>query len=179
MREHGVCNISQKIETKDAKKRRALEKYGVDNVSKAQEVRDTISAHLRNMDEDRRREIMSRSIVSAKKQKRYTLPSGLEIIYQGFENFAIDRLLLEYPEGSLRIGHGNVPTVRYEFKGKKRVHYPDIFIADDKRFVEVKSEFTYNAYEDLNKAKKAGAISLGYDYDFWIFAPDGRLLAVK
>ncbi|MGK3946425.1 hypothetical protein ABK046_49725, partial [Streptomyces caeruleatus] len=66
--------------------------------------------------------------MSAKKQKRYTLPSGREIIYQGYENFAIDRLLLEYHEDLLWIGHGHVPTVRYEFNGKKRVHYPDIFI---------------------------------------------------
>lgn len=100
--------------------------------------------------------------------KDYTLPSGKIVKYQGYENTALDILLMIYKEDEIEI-HPNL-IINYKFNDKDKKHYPDLFLPKENTIIEVKSEFTYFISEDKNIQKQLFAKALGYKYEFWIIS---------
>ena len=57
-----------------------------------------------------------------------------------------------------------IPSIRYNFNGKSRVHFPDIYIPTKNMLVEVKSTYTYNKDIDKNLAKHQACKAAGFEH---------------
>lgn len=136
-----------------------LERYGVPHHSQNAEVADTMLKNSYN-------------------KKQYKLPSGKLLDYQGYENFALDRLLHfeKIYEDSIITNRKDVPVIWYnDINNKKRRHYVDIYIPSQNRCIEVKSTWTNQSKNNVLEKQKA-AKDLGYTYEIWIFDKEGSLL---
>jgi predicted AAA+ superfamily ATPase len=114
------------------------------------------------------------------KTKKYILPSGNIINYQGYENFAFDELLQveNILEDDLTTDRKKVPEIWYTDKdNKKRRHFVDIYVKSQNRCIEVKSTWTNQSKNNVLEKQKA-AIDLGYKYEIWIFDNKGTKLQV-
>lgn len=112
--------------------------------------------------------------------------SGTLVPGQGYEHQAMKWLIQKglVTLKDLTIGRGSVPTISYEFRNKRRTHYPDIFIAKQNRLIEVKGLNTMgltnhawfeDAFEQL-KAKRVGAIEAGFKYTVMLMDRKGNRL---
>jgi|LakMenE18May11ns_1017448.scaffolds.fasta_scaffold9193811_1 hypothetical protein len=80
---------------------------------------------------------------SAYKYKKYIMPSGKIINYQGYENLALDELIKIYKEDDIENERHKVPTIIYFKNSKEYNYYPDIYIKSKNLIIEVKSDWTY------------------------------------
>jgi hypothetical protein len=107
--------------------------------------------------------------------KTYSFPSGNEIKYQGYENYALDELIKNYVETDIIIGAKNVPTIWYiDSDGKKHRHYVDIFIPTENKCIEVKSIWTFKKKKDNVLDKMKCAKEQGYLYEIWVYDNKGN-----
>jgi len=112
--------------------------------------------------------------------KQYTFPSGKIINYQGYENFAFDKLIFleNILEDDILTNRQDVPEIWYKDKtGKLRRHFVDIYIKSQNKCIEVKSTWTNQEKNNVFE-KKHSAINLGYNYEIWIFDRNGNKLEV-
>ena len=119
---------------------------------------------------------MEKNIKSSFSRKEYLFPSGRIDKIQGYENFALDELIIneEIDESDIITGVKNVPEIWYDdANGKKHRHYVDIFIPSQNKCVEVKSIWTYNKQISSVMLKKIAAKKLGYNYEIWIYDNKG------
>ena len=121
-------------------------------------------------------EISEKSFHNALKSKEYTFPSGKVEKVQGYENFAVDILLNSYTEQELKLSRIDVPEIWYEFKGKTRRYFADIYIPKDNLVIEVKSEYTYNKNRGKNICKALFTRKRGYNFELWILHKCGNVL---
>jgi hypothetical protein len=136
-----------------------LERYGVPHHSQNAEVAETM-------------------LKGAYNKKQYKLPSGKLLDYQGYENFALDRLLRveKISEDNIITNRKDVPVIWYtDINNKKRRHYVDIFIPSQNRCIEVKSTWT-NQTKNHVLEKQKQAKDLGYEYEILIFDKEGNLI---
>lgn len=101
--------------------------------------------------------------------KDYVFPSGKIVQIQGFEDLALDELLLKYNEDEIAVGSKNMPTIWYVFEFVKRRYFPDIFIPKDNLLIEVKSDFTMRANFEINNIKAQAARDHGYNFEFYVY----------
>jgi len=103
----------------------------------------------------------------------YKFPSGKTIRIQGFENIALDELVLKYGESNIKAGRKDIIDtighVMYVDNGTQREYFPDIYICDEHKIIEVKSEYTYKLHYDLNIKKKQACTDLGFMFEFWVY----------
>jgi hypothetical protein len=117
-------------------------------------------------------DIMDKSSKAAYKLKEYIFPSRAIVKIQGYENFALDELIIneKIDESDIIIGAKNVPVIWYNDEtGKKHRHYVDIFIPSQNRCIEVKSIWTVEKKKDSIFLKQKAAKELGYKYSIWIY----------
>ena len=117
-------------------------------------------------------EIAEKTAKNSYRRKTYLLPSGKELICQGYEPFALDKLINEenIDENDIVTGCKNVPTIWYnDDSGKKHRHYVDIFIKSQNRCIEVKSTWTAEMKKSNIFLKQNSGKQLGYSYEIWIF----------
>lgn len=104
------------------------------------------------------------------KKKDYMFPSGRIIKLQGYENYAIDKLLqigiLE--NDIITINDNELPKIKYSMNNKSYIYFPDIFIKTLNKIIEVKSMYTYLNKISINEHKKDECIRQGFDFEFWI-----------
>jgi len=113
------------------------------------------------------------------KKKSNTFPSGNEVMVQGYEPFALDRLLQieQIDETEIETQRENVPEIwYYDPSGAKHRHYVDIYIKSQNRCIEIKSTWTFQMAHCHIFEKQDAAKQLGYDYEVWVFAENGELL---
>ena len=115
-------------------------------------------------------EILEKAMTNAMKYREYVMPSGTIIKIQGYENKALDELLLTYQESDLITAKGKVPKISYYFNDKQRVYYPDIYIPKENKIIEVKSTYTYNMQLEKNLAKQKACIDQGFLFEFKIYS---------
>jgi hypothetical protein len=116
--------------------------------------------------------IMSKNIKQNYRKKIYILPSNKIIEIQGYENFALDELIIneKIDESNIITGIKNVPNIWYfDENGIKHRHYVDIFIPSQNRCIEVKSTWTAKKNEHNIFLKQNAAKELGYKYEIWIY----------
>lgn len=114
--------------------------------------------------------------------KKYTFPNGRIVNIQGYEHFAIDKLLKDGIDENDIFVEDEVQTIKYKLtdvktnKKEKHIYYPDIYLKSKNKIIEVKSIWTYN--KDAYKNYKKGVYVARNDYVFeiWIFKPDGKCI---
>lgn len=122
-------------------------------------------------------EILEKILRTSFSTKPFTFPSGRTENVQGYENICINYLLKKgINEENIVVGSKNVPRVKYSFEGKNRYYFPDIFIANKNRLIEVKSDYTYRKDKEKNLAKWAAASKTGYKFEVYIYNTKKNLL---
>jgi hypothetical protein len=158
MEKYGVEYPSQSPIIREKQKQSMMEKYGVEHALQFPE-------------------FFRKAQGSSTRHKDYQFPSGRVESVQGFEPFALDRMLSieSVAENDIQLGC-NVPKIPWiDEKGNNRVHYPDIYIQSQNRIVEVKSYYTIPSWNDL-LLKKEAAEKLDYVYHVYIFDARGDLI---
>jgi hypothetical protein len=173
---YGVEYNTQLESNKEQFKKTCLEKYGYENPSQNEEIKKKkIETSLKNWGVEypfQNSEIMEKNIKQNYKKKEYTFPSNKIIEIQGYENFALDELIIDekMDESDIITGIQNVPVIWYnDESGKKHRHYVDIFIPSQNRCIEVKSTWTYEKQIDIVLLKQNAAKELGYKYSIWVY----------
>jgi hypothetical protein len=118
-------------------------------------------------------EISERCSINSYLSKDYITPKGDIRQIQGYENYALDELMSLYKEDDIVTGRTNVPVIWYVDKeGIKHIHYVDIMIISEKKFVEVKSTWTFEKDKDYIFLKQEAGKKLGFQYEIWVY--DGK-----
>lgn len=104
--------------------------------------------------------------------KKYTLPSGKDILVMGNEPLVLDQLFSVYDESEIAI-QGDIEkyTGKIFYAGpdnNEHIYIPDIYIIPENKIIEVKSQFTYNINPEINELKKNACINSGIDFEFII-----------
>jgi hypothetical protein len=158
------------------------DKRGVDNPMQSDEVKaKSVATNLITYGVEhpsQNQEVMERTQKNAKRFKEFVMPSGDIRKVQGYEPFALKKLLEVYTEDQLKTGVKNVPRIQYEVNGKKRYHFPDIFIPHENKLVEVKSTWTFKNKADNVLLKKKAAEEQGFLYEIWCFDGKGKRVEV-
>ena len=141
-------------------KNKCLQKYGVENPQQVPEIAEKTSKNSYT-------------------RKKYILPSGKEIMCQGYEPFALDKLIKEekITEEYIVTGFKNVPQIWYnDEQNKKHRHYVDIYIPSQNRCIEVKSTWTAEKKKDNIFLKQEAGKKLGYLYEIWVYNNKGNIV---
>jgi len=177
---YGVDCCLKNKDIKEKVKRTNLEKYGVENVGQSHVIQEKminsmfkkygVNYPLQNS------EIAEKMSKKCYKSKLFILPSGKEIICQGYEPFALQDLLeSNINECDIITGCKNVPTIWYNDEtGKKRRHYVIIFIPSQNKCIEIKSHWTFKKGNINIFKKKDTAKELGYNYEIWVYDNKGH-----
>lgn len=148
-------------------------KYGVDNPLQSKKIRDKIKQTclerynvehpMQNLEIFEK--CMNGQQQTAYKYKEYISPSGKIYKVRGYEGMVINYLIQAgITEDDLTNLRDKIPTIEYEFNGKKRKYYPDIFIRSKNMLIEVKSTSTYIKEIDKNLAKQRACKNLEYHH---------------
>lgn len=136
-------------------KQTIMDRYGVDNVMHSNVVR-------------------RKQLSSAFSVKDWTSPNGRIFRGQGYEIPAIQILIDSgIEENDIMteedlMNAGVMPEFKYEYDGKLRRYYPDIFIKSQNKFVEVKSMWTFELHRDQVIAKAECVAGDGYGMEIMI-----------
>lgn len=180
LEKYGVKYCLQNKETREKIKKTCLEKYGVEYPNQNKEIYEKIKKT--NLEKYGFEYVMQNPEIAEKNSKKsyykkeYYLPSGKELIIQGYEHFALDELIgiENIDESDIVTGVKNVPTIWYEdVTGKKHRHYVDIYIPSQKRCIEVKSTWTVEKKKDSVFLKQNAGKQLGYAYEIWVYDHKG------
>jgi len=117
--------------------------------------------------------ILKKAFKSGCKLKPYRLPSGKIIEYMGWENYALDDLLLTYEENDIE--NETLPVFDYiKPDGIKHTYLPDIFIISQNKFIEVKSTYTITQDADVIFLKQNAVKDTGYECEIWVYNEKGE-----
>jgi len=179
IKKYGCENAMQNKEILEKTQNTVNEKFGTKNVFQVPYIKQKIIEttmkkygtphHLQNA------ECSENHFKSSYNIKKYTLPSGKIIDYQGYENFAFDELFQKEKinEKELITSRKDVPEIWYTDKnGKVRRHFVDMYLPLQNRCIEVKSTWT-NQEKNNVLEKKLAAENLGYIYEIWIYDKKG------
>jgi hypothetical protein len=185
LQKYGVVYSSQCKENRIKYKITCLQKYGVVNPSQDSNIKNKkIKTCLTNWgveNPSQNPEIMEKITKKSYSRKEYTFPSGKIAIIQGYENFALDNLIIneKINESDIIVGVNKVPEIWYmDDKNVKHRYYVDIYIPSLNKCIEVKSLYTYNNNKQINLLKKDATIKQGYDFEFWIYDNKGNRLNI-
>lgn len=160
LNKYGVEHQMLLLETHNKIRQTCLKKYGVENPSQVPEIADT-------------------KCKNSYRRKLYIMPSGNQIMCQGYEPFALDKLIKDelISEIDIVTGAKNVPIIWYsDESGKKHCHYVDIFIPSQNRMIEVKSTWTAEKKKDNIFLKQEAGKKLGYLYEIWVYNKKGEIV---
>jgi hypothetical protein len=123
-------------------------------------------------------EFADKVLKNAYNLKTYIFPSGKAIKIQGYEHFALDELIQSIAEEEIITGTINVPKIQYyDENGKSHQHYPDIFIPQQNKIIEIKSTWTAEKKKDCIFLKQQSGKKLGYEYEIWVY--NGKKIKVE
>jgi len=183
LKKYGTDNPLKNESIKNKIKETCLKKYGTETPLKSNIIRDKAkNYYLTNFGVEYNSqipEIAEKAHKNSYKRKIYTLPSGNQIYCQGYEPFALNKLINEDNifEEDIITGAKNVPTIWYnDISGKKHRHYVDIFIPSQNKCIEIKSIWTIKNKKDNIFLKQHTAKELGYNYEIWVYNNKGIIV---
>jgi hypothetical protein len=172
LRIYGKEEVLQVPEIQEQIRNTMTEIYGAPNPLQCPSIKqkkdNTCEEKYGDKDIMRNSEIFEKVINNSYKRKDYILPSGKKIMYQGYENVAFNELLQTMNENDFINDVKLMPTIMYEYNGKMKRYYPDIYLPSQNRFIEVKSDYTFKRYLSQNIAKQSQMFKDGYLFEFWI-----------
>lgn len=185
---YGVANVSQSEIIKERKKETLLSNHGVDSPMRSEFVRETFKTTMMERHGEDNPSKVNDIHVKQQKFSKYTSPGGKDYYYQGYEHFAIKKLVEEH-----NIADDNVSTchelilskelprfVYYTDDGTEHTYRPDIRLKNNDgtyTFIEVKSNgdvFCENLSQKLKSVTDAG-----YRIMLWRFNQSGKLVMNK
>lgn len=92
---------------------------------------------------------------------------------QGYEGLALDAILANTSIEFKDIQSGTRTPIRYTWKGKERVYYPDFYVPPKNLIIEVKSTYTYSRFKNLVLKKRAACLEAGYRFILLVMNKDG------
>lgn len=101
--------------------------------------------------------------------KDYIMPSKKIVRIQGYENIALDELLVYLDEKDIILSRRNMPNIEYIINNKKHRYYPDIYIPSQNKIIEIKSSYTYKSSLIKNMIKALATRKINYDFEFWVY----------
>lgn len=188
------CAGCSKVKMIEKGKATCMEKYGVDNAGKNEDIKKKITdgfkekygGHALKSPEiiakraktclkkygghpNQNKEVQAKSESTSYKFRDYMMPSGEIVKVQGYENIALDELVQKYEEEDIVVGRSNIPTIEYRINDVKHVYFPDFFIKSENKIIEVKSEWTIQLKRGNVEDKALATIKAGYKYEIWIY----------
>ena len=159
LKNYGVKYSFQNPEIVEKFKNNFLLKYGVENPSQVPEIAEKQNKRSYGI-------------------KEYVLPSGRKLTYQGWENFVLDKLINEnkIDENEIETSKIIVPTLWYNYEGKLRRHFVDIYVKNRNLCIEVKSTWTLKKHYNKVFAKQKTAKTQGYKYYIIVVDRKGNIL---
>lgn len=125
-----------------------LKKYGVHNIMHIPEYVEKAQAY-------------------SKSNKTYTWNTGELVSVQGYEYFVLKELEDSgYSFDEVKTNKSDMPTIWYEFAGRKHRYYPDIYIPIQNLIIEVKSEYYMLKEFQKNLIKALATKNLGFQFKF-------------
>jgi hypothetical protein len=122
------------------------------------------------------KEMLNKILHNGLTTKDYTFPSGKTVQIQGYEDRAINELLESgINEDDIVLGD-DIQCIKYTYKDKPCVYYPDIYVKSINKIIEVKSDFTFLRYKNKNLAKKQACENLGFSFEFYIYNRTGKYI---
>ena len=112
--------------------------------------------------------------------REFQFPSGKIVSVQGYEPLALELLVMQdYDENDIITSRKQVPEIWWtDDEGKKHRYFIDIYIKNDNRLIEVKSDYRYK----LDKYKLDYVwkicVEMGYNYEVWIFNKREELIDI-
>lgn len=169
---------------KEKSKQTCLEKYGVEYAIQSTEVKDkVVKTNIERYgvpNPSQCPDILDKQFKAACKLKDYTFPCGKVIQVQGYEPLALDELMkLGYSSLDIVTDRSKVPEIWYEKDGKKKRYFCDIYIPNENRIIEIKSDYTYSHKSGNVQDKAQATIDMGFDYEIWIYDKDTNKTIIK
>ena len=156
----GMGSSSESIS--DKIKKTNIDKYGVDNVFKSEFIKCKIKKTMNDLygvDHPSQSPILhNRAQISGFNCEYY---NDTELFYRGTYE-------LNFLEHCERLGIidkvNNSPSINYIFGEKSHIYHPDFYIPTLNLIIEIKSDYYYNLYLDMNIKKCEYAKKVGYEY---------------
>lgn len=169
----------------EKRKKTVIEKYGVDNVSKSENVKEKI---VNTMQERfgvpyamQNPHIFSKQLSTSFNTKDFIFPSGRVEKIRGYEDICILELLKTYKEDEIIIDPLKIPVISYNKilnnVEKKSKYFPDILLPD--KIIEVKSIFTFERHKENNERKFKACAESGYNIEVWIYNRNKQVIDKK
>jgi len=177
LEKYNVENISQREDIRKIRSERlknedyqnkmlegVILKFGTNNVSKLQYIKDqkeqTLMLNYGVTNPSQSTFLFEKSQKSGKKIKFH---QNTSLYYRGtYELHFLDFCF----ENKINILKG--PSIIFQYKGKKKVYHSDYFIPEHNLICEIKSNYYYNKYLELNMVKREETLKMGYNFTFII-----------
>ena len=188
MEKYGVDNYSKTSDFKIKVRETSMEKYGVDSPNKSEIIKESkknsmlkkyghISNSMTKESKDRLKktnlerygveypmQVLEFCETQQKNSKKIRYYND-DIYYQSsYEKDFLD--YLKNIDMLSKVTRG--PIIKYNNGISDKVHYPDFYIEDYNLIIEIKSDYYYYKYLDINNLKFNKAIEIGYNYMFII-----------
>ena len=152
-------NVEKEL-IKEKRKETNLQKYGVENVNQLNVVQEkSKQTNLQKYGAEfpiQNKEIFEKSQKTGFKLKRY---KNTNIYYRGsFELDFLEKFYSLYPTIE------NAPSIRYKFKKKNKIYYPDFYIPSLNLIIECKNSYLAKKDKRQLDAKKRATIIKGFNY---------------
>jgi hypothetical protein len=132
----GVDNVSSLESIKRKKSETTIKNYGVENPSQCPE-------------------IFEKAQKSGKKIKKH----NCGINYRGtYEKHFLDMCF----EKNINVEKGL--TIKYEFENKNKFYHSDFYLKEKNLIIEIKSDYYFNKFKNMNLMKKKFTIKSGFNY---------------
>lgn len=161
---YGVDNPSKAVEIKNKKKKTCNKNYGVDNPAKCKQIMSRIEQTC--LKRYGAKHFLQSDIGISKRYdyKTYKLPSGNEIKIQGYEPQFLDFIFQSKLLTENDISYSR-RCIKYEINGVEHNYYPDFFVPKLNLLIEPKSRYVLEMQGvDVQKAKEDACKKQGYKY---------------
>jgi hypothetical protein len=178
---YGVSYTLQCEIIRDKALQTIIMRYGVDNVSKVASIQaqKKVTSNVNyGVDYPMQNEtIASRSSMNMLKLKIFTLPSGKEIVYQGYENIVLRELVNRFDDNNIITDRKLVPEIWYTMDdGQYRRYFIDIYIPEINCLIEVKSTYTLQLDGVKIDYKRKICEYLGYKFVLYLYDDKKQLI---
>ena len=146
-----------------------LKKYGVDHPLKSdfikEKIKETNLLVYGYSNPMQHPDIADKQQKNAFKLKEYIWATGEVSLLQGHEPIVLTELEKKgYKFSDVITNKRDMPEIWYYFNNKKHRYYPDFYIPEENKIIEVKSEYTYNMEVERNEAKFSAVKAKGFDF---------------
>jgi len=164
LEKYGVEHYTQTDEYKVNVKETNIEKYGTEWYIESDEFKEkSINTNLEKYGVEyvmQNEEIFMKMQISGQKAKKY---KETNLYYRGtYENHFLDLCF----DRKINVEQGI--RILYNYENKDRYYYSDFFIREYNLVIEIKSQYYFDKYLDMNISKKISTIDQGYNFMFII-----------